>query len=229
MKRSKTHYAITFGIRILIFIIAITTAQQLLKSDFQPFITWWLTLLAITVTFYPVIGLLFHRFHDGGWVFCKSIGLALSGYVMWFLSSLHIFKFNHPNTIVTLGICFLINLGIVAFYNYQLPKEQKQKRTIFSLYQIDIEKVKSMITVEVMFFCIFFIWIYVRGLRPEVSNTESPMDYGFMAAMMRADYLPAQDIWLAGKPINYYYVGQYMATFLTKLSNVKLELGYTFP
>jgi YYY domain-containing protein len=228
MKRSITHYAITFGIRILVFIIAITTAQQLLKSDFQPFITWWLTLLAITVTFYPVIGLLFHRFHDGGWVFSKSIGLALSGYMMWFLSSLHILKFNHSNTIVTLGICFLINLGIVAYYNYNLPQEQKQNRTIFSLYQIDIEKVKSMITVEVMFFCIFFLWIYIRGFRPEVSNTESPMDYGFMAAMMRSNYLPAEDIWLSGKPINYYYVGQYMATFLTKLSNVKLELGYNF-
>ncbi len=228
MKRSNTHYAITYGIRILIFIVAISTAQQLLKSDFGPFITWWLTLLAITVSFYPVIGILFHRFHDGGWVFSKSIGLALSGYLMWLLSSLHILKFNHINTIVTLVICFLINLCIVAFYYKGLPKDHKERRTFSSLYQIDIEKVKSMITVEVMFFCVFFIWVYIRGFRPEVSNTESPMDYGFMAAMMRSDYLPAQDIWLSGNAINYYYVGQYMATFLTKLSNVKLELSYNF-
>jgi YYY domain-containing protein len=77
-----------------------------------------------------------------------------------------------------------------------------------------------------MFFVVFLFWVYVRGLRPEVSNTESPMDYGFMAAMMRADYLPAEDIWMSGSPINYYYVGQYMATFLTKLSNVRLQEGY---
>lgn len=226
MKRSYIHYAFVFGIRILILIIALTTAMNLLSSDFQPLISWWLTLLSITITFYPVLGLVFQKFHDGGWIFSKAIGLALSGYMMWFLSSIHLLKFNHNHTVAVLYLCLLINIGIVIVYYYLIPKEGKKRTPIYELYQFDLDKLKSMLTVEIMFFVIFFLWIYIRGFRPEVSNTESPMDYGFMAAMMRADYLPAQDIWLSGKPINYYYVGQYMATFLTKLSNVRLQEGY---
>lgn len=226
MKRSNIHYAVTFGIRILIFLIALTTAKNLLSSEFQPFISWWLTLLAITITFYPVIGLLFHKFHDGGWVFSKSIGIALSGYMMWFFSSIRLFRFNHTNTVVILYLCLIVNIGIVAAYYFFLPKEGKKRKPIYELYEFDFDKAKSMVSVEIIFFLVFLIWIYFRGFRPEVSNTESPMDYGFMAAMMRSDYMPPQDIWLAGKSINYYYVGQYMATFLTKLSNVRLQEGY---
>lgn len=228
MKRNNLNYVITYGIRIALCIIAYATAGQLLGKDFGDFITWWLTLLAITVTFYPVVGLMFQRFHDCGLIFSKSIGLALSGYLMWFLSSLRILRFNHANTIVTLILCLVINLTLAVAYYKVKKKTTGQTISVSQCYQLDLDKVKSMITSEFMFFIVFLFWTYVRGFRPEVSNTESPMDYGFMAAMMRTEYLPAEDIWLSGHSINYYYVGQYMATFLTKLSNVRLQEAYNF-
>ena len=52
------------------------------------------------------------------------------------------------------------------------------------------------------------------------------MDYGFMQAMFKSDYMPPEDMWLAGQPINYYYVGQFMATYMTKLANTTVEFGY---
>ncbi len=226
MKRSKEHYIVTYGFRFLILIVALAVGKQLLGSDFTPFIKWWLTLFVITITFYPVIGIIFKRFHDGGWIFCKTIGLALAGYAMWLLSSVRILKFRQDNAILTLGLCFLINLAIVATLCLFNNKKLEKKITLQEMYQFDLEKLKSMITVEVMFLVLFLFWTYVRGFKPEVSNTESPMDYGFMAAMMRADYLPAEDIWMSGKAINYYYVGQYFATYLTKLSGVTVNVGY---
>ena len=52
------------------------------------------------------------------------------------------------------------------------------------------------------------------------------MDFGFMQAMMRSTTLPAQDMWYAGKPFNYYYGGQYLAVFLTKLTGTNVEVTY---
>ena len=52
------------------------------------------------------------------------------------------------------------------------------------------------------------------------------MDYGFMTSMMRADYMPPQDTWYSGEAINYYYGGQYLAAFITKLSGVHVGAGY---
>ena len=38
--------------------------------------------------------------------------------------------------------------------------------------------------------------------------------------------LTSQDMWYAGKPFNYYYGGQYLAVFLTKLTGTNVEITY---
>ncbi len=225
MKQSNIRYGISLGFRGLIFLTAFILGKQLLTDDFTPFLTWWLTLVAITITFYPLLGIVFQKFHDGGWMFCKTIGLALAGYVMWFLSSIHVLRFTRANTIITLSLCFAINM-LLVFFTHRKSLKEDTSHTLYNLYQFDRQRLKSVFTIELMFFVVFLLWTYIRGFRPEVSNTESPMDYGFMAAMMRTDYLPAEDIWMSGKSINYYYVGQYIATYLTKLSGVSINVGY---
>lgn len=226
MKQSKTNLVISYLIRILIYVVLFLSGRALLGTDFSTFLSWWMTLAVITVTFYPIIGIIFQRFSDGGWMFAKVIGLALSGWFVWLLSSMHLMKFTRTNMIVAIVICFVINLILVVLAYLWMNKHAAKKKTWNDLYGLSGERIRSMLTVEIMFFALFLFWTYARGLRPEVSNTESPMDYGFMAAMMRTDYMPPQDIWLSGKAINYYYVGQYMATFLTKLSGVRVNEGY---
>jgi YYY domain-containing protein len=83
-----------------------------------------------------------------------------------------------------------------------------------------------MITEELLFFTLFLLFTYVRGFKPEAYGTEKFMDYGFMTSMMRSDYMPPQDFWFSGTKLNYYYVGQFLATFLTKLTGVKVSNGY---
>lgn len=47
-----------------------------------------------------------------------------------------------------------------------------------------------------------------------------------MKSMMRSTTLPAEDMWYAGKTFNYYYGGQYLAVFLTKLTGTSVEITY---
>lgn len=64
------------------------------------------------------------------------------------------------------------------------------------------------------------------GIQPEAHGTEKFMDYGFMAAMMRSETLPAKDIWYSLENMNYYYGGQYYAVFLTKLTGAEVSDTY---
>ena len=79
---------------------------------------------------------------------------------------------------------------------------------------------------EILFFLVFLFWTYLAGFHPAAHGTEKYMDFGFMQAMMRSTTLPAQDMWYAGKPFNYYYGGQYLAVFLTKLTGTNVEVTY---
>ena len=96
----------------LLFRDAVGTS--LLKDDFSRVAIWWLVFLVLGVVAYPVAGLIFGRFHDGGFIFSKAIGLSGAGILMWFLSSLKIMKFTRTNALISVGILLLINVVILV-------------------------------------------------------------------------------------------------------------------
>lgn len=224
MKEKHVLTIIKYLVSILLFFVIFGIAYTLLGVDFKPFIQWWLTLLVLGVTFYPISGLLFRKFHDGGWLFSKTLGLAVSGWLLWFLSSVKLFRFTEKNAWITVLVCLVCNL-LVLFYQWEYNRNQTDiaKRTP---YEITHNKVTAALMSEVLFFLLFFIWCYMKGFKPEAYGTEKFMDYGFMTTMMRSEYMPPEDLWFSGNYINYYYVGQYMATYMTKLTGVLVGYGY---
>jgi YYY domain-containing protein len=190
-------------------------AKIFLKEDFKAFFQWWFVLLLLGITFLPLAQKIFFHFHDNGYLFAKTIGIALSGYLMWLLSSMKLLKFNTVSCILVILIGILFNAILLV------RMKTEHKKTMFTA-----QKLTSMISEELLFLIIFLIWTYIRGFKPEAYGTEKFMDYGFMTIMMRGDYMPPKDLWFAGSTINYYYVGQYMAAFMTKLSVVKVNAGY---
>ena len=174
---------------------------------------WWLTTLIIGVGFFPLTSRLFGKFRDGGWIFSKSIGIFVSGYLYWLLSCGKILKFTSFNCIMVLFVCILINAA-AGYYLYK--KDKKLPNVSWKLIAIE----------EVLFFAVYAFWSYAICFRPEAYGTEKFMDYAFMTSMMRADYLPPVDPWYAGEAINYYYGGQYLAVFLTKVSGISVGSAY---
>lgn len=197
-------------------------AGALLGDDFGAFMSWWFTLLVMGVVFLPFTGYLFRRFHDGGWIFSKTIGLAFSGWLMWMLSSAKILKFSRGNCILAVSISMVLCVLFMIFY----VMKKHGREGLAETYNFSAEKFASALASELIFLALFLMWVYLRGCKPEAYGTEKFMDYGFMTTMMRSEYMPPQDLWLAGKSINYYYVGQYMATYMTKLSGVFVGDGY---
>lgn len=207
----KPKSIILYVLTVLLLIVGMV----FLKEDFFTFFKWWLLVFVLGIIFLPFTRKLFYAFHDSGYLFSKVIGIAISGYLVWLLSTFKILKFNEVSCYIVLTVCLILN--VIIFYK----SNKEEKNTLF-----DSNHVFPMIAEEVLFLFLFLLWVYIRGFKPEAYGTEKFMDYGFMTAMMRSDYMPPKDLWFSGSAINYYYVGQYMSTFLTKVSLNTVNVGY---
>lgn len=85
---------------------------------------------------------------------------------------------------------------------------------------------ERILVLELLFFLLFAAYMYMKGFNPKAYGTEKMMDYGFMTSMFKTKYFPVEDFWFAGESLNYYYFGQYIMTFLTKLSFSTVSYGY---
>lgn len=192
--------------------------KLLLGEDMLAFLQWWLVILLLGIIFMPLSELLFSNLSDKGYLFSKTIGIAVTGYLMWMLSAIKVMKFSTSSCIVAVGIGLIINILIL------LINSSADKKLFLDYF--NKEKLGIFITEELLFFVVFLFLTYIRGFKPEAYGTEKFMDYGFMTSMMRSEYMPPQDFWYSGSALNYYYVGQFIASFLTRLSFVEVSQGY---
>ena len=216
----NVNLSIVSALACFAFIALISIAKKIFDDEFGEVIRWWLMLLASGIAFMPITMLFLRKFKDCGWIFSKVIGIAVSGWFMWLLASIKILKFTEANCWISLIICFAGNIFIYLLYI-------RKHKTDFTLFENPREVVSHALIGELLFLTVFIIWNYMKAFKPEAyGQTEKMMDYGFMKAMFKSDYMPPEDLWLAGQPINYYYVGQFMATFMTKLAGTGVEYGY---
>ena len=162
----------------------------------------------------PVTSRMFRGFDDNGWMFSKVLAVAVCGYAQWLLACLKITPFTGITCVILTVICCLGSLLYGIKCKNRLPDSLPRKQAAL-VYQE-----------ELLYFLVFLFWTYLAGFHPAAHGTEKYMDFGFMQAMMRSTTLPAQDMWYAGKPFNYYYGGQYLAVFLTKLTGTNVEVTY---
>ena len=160
----------------------------------------------------PLTGLIFRRFEDRGWIFSKSIAILISSMVFFWLNSMHILKFVQLNMLIVTVVLFALNIALF----FKLKME-----TLFSEANYILIAVE-----EVLFLFIYLIWVWIIGFKPEAYGTEKFMDYGFLTSMMRSLWLPFEDMWYSGEPINYYYGGQYVTAWMIKLTGINVGVGY---
>ena len=201
-------------IKIAPVVLLAGTAYWLLGSVFFTFLTWWEMLFLLGLVFMPVTSRMFRGFDDNGWMFSKVLAVAVCGYAQWLLACLKITPFTGITCVILTVICCLGSLLYGIKCKNRLPDSLPRKQAAL-VYQE-----------ELLYFLVFLFWTYLAGFHPAAHGTEKYMDFGFMQAMMRSTTLPAQDMWYAGKPFNYYYGGQYLAVFLTKLTGTNVEVTY---
>ncbi|MBR5713069.1 MAG: hypothetical protein IKX54_05690 [Lachnospiraceae bacterium] len=220
-RRKSSHYATRLSVSFVFFMIFCALGMKYLGAvDFSYVFRWWLVILVIGLAALPFSVVLFNRFNDGGWMFSKTIGIAVGGWLLWYLSSIKLLKFTQTNAI--LMVVLLCALSIVFYYYAKQRKDRKSRFTDF----FTMDRMCAIVAVEVIFFAFFIFWCYLKGISPDANGTERFMDYGFMNSIGKSDYMPAADIWYSGEGINYYYIGQVLAAFLMQISGVPVTHAY---
>lgn len=173
-------------------------------------IWWYIVLLIVGTIFIPTTRLILGKFFDIGYPFAKIVGILVLTYSTFVLSTIHVLPFKTSGILVLIAVFIIINLWLYRKTPINLSNSQ------LSIILIE----------ECLFFFAILFWAYVRGQEPSIRGLEKFMDFGFINSILRTDYLPPNDMWLAGHSINYYYFGHLMGALITKLSHVSSSISY---
>lgn len=179
----------------------------------QDALIWFLLLELTAAVALPWAFVLFRFLPDRGLTLAKPAALLLFSYALWVLSLAHIW----PNTQLTVWAIFM-----VAFVGSVWLTRRRWKE----LREFLRNNWPVLLTAELIFTGLFALWAFVVSGAPSISHTEKPMDFMLLNAAHQARYFPAEDLWLSGHSISYYYFGHIIVAFLTSLNGVVSSTAY---
>lgn len=188
--------------RVCIGFLALTAAGCLLMGwkDGLLVLRWQLYFLMLGLFSLPLWMRIFGK-RDHLLPFAGMLGLLMPGFCQWAVSAVTGWEF-------TAAHCYLA-LFAYGFWNLVLYARSTEKEVIQELMPKLFRK-------ELLFYAVFLFWAYLVGFQASAYGTEKFMDYAFLQKMLTTTKLPPEDMWYAGKSINYYYGGQYFAAFIAK-------------
>lgn len=203
--------------------------MNLFWQDIPVILFWYVVTTLLGWLFFPLSSRIFKPFPDRGYALSKILGILLTAYSVWLVSSLHLGPFTRGTIWGVLGIWAIVNLFVFNQSIFKFPK------SIFKLRTSNFTTRKLFIFEELLFLAGLLFWCFIRGHEPSLHSLEKYMDYGFMNAILKTTYFPPHDMWLSpmddvrytqGFFINYYYFGHYVTAFLTKLTGIASEVTY---
>ena len=205
-----------FFLLLIPFAVASVLGMSTMGSSDTSICIWWAVfLLLMGVVTLPLAAKLWENFSSGGFFLSQPMGLIFTCLILWTMTHLKLFRIN--------VVCIIISAAIVAACCY-LPKSLRQAL----IKKLDSKGfVEAVVIEETAFLVIFFLMCFFKGFLPDINGQEKFMDYGFIMSMLRNDKLPASDMWLSGKTINYYYFGQYIWAVVIKATGIPSGTGYT--
>ena len=171
-------------------------------------------LLIIGLAAFPLASAMFPLSRNAGLTLAKPLGLLICSLTVWTLTYLKIARFN----------IYFIFLSIIALAAVSWIPKRNRNDLIDRLKEDGT--IENIVFEETMFVLVFTILCFYKGFLPMINGEEKMMDYGFIMSMIRNSTLPANDMWMSGYSINYYYFGQFFYAFLVKMSAINTGIGY---
>lgn len=166
----------------------------------------WLAIAVCGWLAWPVARRLFPDATDQGYLAAKPLGWLFGSYAAWLagIGGVPFWRFGWMVGLAALGLLCL------AFLKRGTP----------------LPPVRRLIASETGFIGLFILGVLVKAAAPDIHGLEKYMDFGFVNAALRAQAMPPSDMWWAGEPINYYYVGHVAAAWLIQLAHVPADHGF---
>ncbi len=171
---------------------------------------WLIALEVVGLCALPLAVRVFRRLDDRGYGLTKPLGLALVGYACWLLASLGLLNATQPTIFV---LVVLLAVGLWAWNGREaLAVLHGQRRLVLAS--------------EAVFLAVFGLAVAVRAYGAAINGQEKFMDMAILHAFVRSDQLPAEDPWLAGYGMAYYYLGYFLWALVTKATDVAPAVAY---
>ena len=176
-------------------------------------VRWLLVVEALGLASWPICMRLFPTLPDGGLGVARLLGILLLGYAAWLPASLGLFPLDGPS-VASFFILFLVSSAVLAW----------RGRDEIAPF---IAGRKGILVFEEMFFlAVFAAAVFIQSFKPDITLAEKQPDMMYFHSVLRGGAMPPQDLWFAGKPINYYYLGYVLFSCLSRLGLARPEVGF---
>ncbi len=187
------------------------------KNPLLAALTWWLLLLAMGVSAWPLTAAIFRNMADGGWAFARLVGWLFIAYVNWLLASLGVANNGIPLLLAGWGLLLAVSLVL-----WRRGKAGGAATLRPRLRLILVE--------ESVWLAAFLFFLGLRLLNPDLWQPwfggEKFMELAFLHATIRTPHFPPYDPYFAGSTLNYYYYGLYLVGVLSQLSGIYPRVAF---
>lgn len=186
--------------------------------EIAPILTWWLVLFVFGLIGWPLAFALLRYLPDRGFAFARPVGILLTGYILWLGATFRLLQNSIGGILVAMVLVVVI--GAIAYRQLAGAGD--------SLFGWLKREWRYVVIVEILFSAAFVAWAVFRAYNPniETAGGEKWMEIAFINGILRSDYFPPQDPWLAGFGISYYYFGYVMMAQLTQLTGLISTIAF---
>jgi YYY domain-containing protein len=176
-----------------------------------PAVLWLLTVQGLGLAVLPLTVRVFGGLPDRGYGLGRVVGLVTIGWLAYLTAMLGFTAYVGP----TVGALAVL-LGATLWLSWG---------------RACIEAVRSrlrlLVAEEVTFLAVFAVATFVRAYNADISGQEKFMDYAFVNALLRTTSLPADDMWLSGNAMPYYYLGYLLVGLPAKIAATPGPMAYS--
>lgn len=176
---------------------------------------WYLVIQIFCIIGFILGFKLFSPLKYHGFSISKPFGILIFSIAVWFICNKNLAIVSYST--LTLYILLTIT-GIGTWFYFKHIKNE--------LLAFVSSNRKHLIYLEIGFLACFLLLILLRTYTPNIEGTEKPLEFVVINSILRADFFPPEDVWLAGKTINYYYLGQFIFCNILKLGFIDPSIGF---
>ncbi len=180
-------------------------------------LVWWAVVALLGVAAWPICFALFAPWLDRGYLFGRTMGWLLAGWLLWVLASAGWLYNTVQNSWLVVGV--LVAIG--AFFAWR----QRHAMSDFVRARWGL-----LLAEEALLAVAYGLFVLIRMANPDLWQPwlggEKFMEFAFLNGILRSPTFPPVDPHFAGGYINYYYFGLYLVAYLIKLTGIYAEVAF---
>jgi YYY domain-containing protein len=178
---------------------------------------WWFVLALLGWIAWPYAFGILRPLRDRGYLFSRSLGWLISGWLLWWLASLGWMQ-NSVRSAWTVALVLGTGAALLAYL---------QRRSLGRYLRRNWGLI---VVAELLFALAYLLFVLIRLLNPDLWQPwfggEKFMEFAFLNGILRSPSFPPLDPHFAGGQINYYYFGIYLVAYLIKLTGIYAEVAF---